>query len=194
MWIKACFIVNNMFLWNDSFNRTAPSSAKTSIPVSPNTGNSRFPRGTASRSTFHGGPIRERRHGSTTYNGPGGVPSHTQDTSAMGQGRMSFFNKLTSKFSRRYVLLKPCLRVLTKIPASPSTSFIVIPVFKKEASTFMCKSVVHIDKDLYCQLLYIYPILRECIFSGLPYNWRGAYIQLWELTRCPPSSPPTFYI
>ena len=84
--------------------RTAPSSAKTSIPVSPLSGNSRFPRGTQSRSTFHGGPIRDRRT-PNAYNGPGAVPTQTQDTSAMGPHRMSFFNKLTSKFSRRLVYL-----------------------------------------------------------------------------------------
>jgi MAP/microtubule affinity-regulating kinase len=81
---------------------TAPSStAKPSIPVSPGGGNSRFPRNTASRSTFHGPPSRDRRI-SGPNNGPGTVPSQAQDTSVVGPHRgMSFFNKLTSKFSRR---------------------------------------------------------------------------------------------
>ena len=81
---------------------TAPG--KPLVPISPatkqNTASILY-RGTASRSTFHGGPIRDRRQ--TNYNGPGGVPMHSQDTSAMGTtGRFSIFNKLTSKFSRRY--------------------------------------------------------------------------------------------
>ena len=89
--------------------RTTPSSAgpkSTSIPVSPVSGggSARFPRNTTTRSTFHGGAIRDRRQPlSNAYNGPGGAPMTTQDTSAMGQqGPRSFFNKLTSKFSRRY--------------------------------------------------------------------------------------------
>jgi len=78
---------------------TAPAKG---VPLSPSGSSTRgvgnFPRNTQVRSTFHGGQIRDRRHASNPYNGPG----QTQDTSAMGQqGRMSFFNKLTSKFSRR---------------------------------------------------------------------------------------------
>ena len=81
---------------------TAPG--KPVVPISPATkpNTSVLYRGTASRSTFHGGPIRDRRQ--ANYNGPGGLPMHSQDTSAMGTtGRFSIFNKLTSKFSRRYV-------------------------------------------------------------------------------------------
>ncbi|KAJ8309427.1 hypothetical protein KUTeg_014301 [Tegillarca granosa] len=77
--------------------RTAPS--KPTVPVSPASKSSLY-RGTASRNTFHGGPIRDRRQ-PKQYNGPDAIPSQSQDTSAMGQaGRLSFFNKLTSKFSR----------------------------------------------------------------------------------------------
>ncbi|XP_069118685.1 MAP/microtubule affinity-regulating kinase 3-like isoform X13 [Argopecten irradians] len=79
--------------------RTAPGKTST-VPVSPAAPKSSLYRNTASRNTFHGGPIRDRRQ--RQYNGPDGLPSHSQDTSAMGQaGRMSFLNKLTSKFSRR---------------------------------------------------------------------------------------------
>ncbi|XP_060070581.1 serine/threonine-protein kinase MARK1-like isoform X11 [Ylistrum balloti] len=80
---------------------TAPGKTST-VPVSPAAPKSSLYRNTASRNTFHGGPIRDRRQ--RQYNGPDGLPSHSQDTSAMGQaGRMSFLNKLTSKFSRRSV-------------------------------------------------------------------------------------------
>ncbi|RWS30363.1 MAP/microtubule affinity-regulating kinase 3-like protein [Leptotrombidium deliense] len=56
-----------------------------------------FPRGTATRSTFHSGQTREKRQ--TAFNGPGGAPLQTQDTSAVS--RQSFFSKLSSKFSKR---------------------------------------------------------------------------------------------
>lgn len=83
-------------------HRTAPGKTST-VPVSPAAPKSSLYRNTASRNTFHGGPIRDRRQ--RQYNGPDGLPTHSQDTSAMGQaGRMSFLNKLTSKFSRRYVI------------------------------------------------------------------------------------------
>lgn len=82
---------------------TAPG--KPLVPISPAPKQNQASilyRGTASRSTFHGGPIRDRRQ--TNYNGPGGMPMHSQDTSAMGTtGRFSIFNKLTSKFSRRSI-------------------------------------------------------------------------------------------
>ena len=74
--------------------------------------NTRFNRNVQGRSTVHGGPIRDRRatgggHAHGAYNGPGGLPMHSQDTSAMGANRLSFLTKLTSKFSRRYVDLPP---------------------------------------------------------------------------------------
>ena len=61
--------------------------------------NRAFPRGSANRSTFHSGQTRERR----PLNGPGGAPLQTQDTSSVNQTRSSFFSKLSSKFSKRYV-------------------------------------------------------------------------------------------
>ncbi|XP_064602009.1 serine/threonine-protein kinase MARK1-like isoform X2 [Liolophura sinensis] len=90
---------------SDSMHRPTTAPGKTAVPVSPATANPRFPRGTASRSTFH--TTRDRRQPASPDNGPGGLPSHCQDTSAMGAGRpgtgISFFNKLTSKFSRRSI-------------------------------------------------------------------------------------------
>lgn len=74
--------------------------------------NTRFPRNTTQRSTFHGGPVHRQR-----ASGYGGAapPTQSQDTSAMGphgQRGMSFFNKLTSKFSRRCVSrVYKCTRV-----------------------------------------------------------------------------------
>ncbi|KAL3873882.1 hypothetical protein ACJMK2_036964 [Sinanodonta woodiana] len=83
---------------------TAPGKPVVPISPTPKPSTAALYRGTASRNTFHGGPIRDRRQNANTYNGPGGIPIHTQDTSAVGtSGRFSIFNKLTSKFSRRSV-------------------------------------------------------------------------------------------
>jgi len=64
----------------------------------------RFPRGTASRSTFHGGQLRDRR--TATYNGPPASPSLSHDATPLSQSRArgstNLFSKLTSKLTRRY--------------------------------------------------------------------------------------------
>ncbi|XP_037606724.1 MAP/microtubule affinity-regulating kinase 3-like isoform X1 [Sebastes umbrosus] len=61
----------------------------------------RFPRGTASRSTFHGGQLRERR--TATYNGPPASPSLSHDAQSRARGSTNLFSKLTSKIARRSV-------------------------------------------------------------------------------------------
>ncbi|XP_077394494.1 MAP/microtubule affinity-regulating kinase 3a isoform X13 [Festucalex cinctus] len=62
----------------------------------------RFPRGTASRSTFHGGQLRDRR--TATYNGPPASPALSHDASPLSQTRgratSNLFSKLTSKLTR----------------------------------------------------------------------------------------------
>ncbi|XP_035236902.1 MAP/microtubule affinity-regulating kinase 3a isoform X8 [Anguilla rostrata] len=62
----------------------------------------RFPRGTASRSTFHGGQLRERR--TATYNGPPASPTLSHDATPLSQtrsrGSSNLFSKLTSKLTR----------------------------------------------------------------------------------------------
>uniref|UniRef100_A0A8C6LK92 MAP/microtubule affinity-regulating kinase 3 n=1 Tax=Nothobranchius furzeri TaxID=105023 RepID=A0A8C6LK92_NOTFU len=68
----------------------------------------RFPRGTASRSTFHGDQLRDRR--TATYNGPPASPTLSHDATPLSQtrsrGTSNLFSKLTSKLTRR---LKCCL-------------------------------------------------------------------------------------
>nr|XP_029543847.1 MAP/microtubule affinity-regulating kinase 3 isoform X4 [Oncorhynchus nerka] len=63
----------------------------------------RFPRGTASRSTFHGGQLREHR--TATYNGPPASPTLSDDAARLTQtrsrGSSNLFSKLTSKLTRR---------------------------------------------------------------------------------------------
>ncbi|XP_013407880.1 MAP/microtubule affinity-regulating kinase 3 isoform X2 [Lingula anatina] len=77
---------------------TAPGKGgMTPSPVSQNT---HFPRRNPTRSTFHGSEARTRRTGAN-YDGPGGMSPLAQDSLAMGNpSRLSFFNKITSKFSR----------------------------------------------------------------------------------------------
>lgn len=62
-----------------------------------------FPRGTASRSTFHGDQLRERR--TATYNGPPASPSLSHDATPLAQARArgstNLFSKITSKLTRR---------------------------------------------------------------------------------------------
>ncbi|XP_032403976.1 MAP/microtubule affinity-regulating kinase 3-like isoform X26 [Xiphophorus hellerii] len=83
----------------------------------------RFPRGTASRSTFHGGQLRDRR--TATYNGPPASPTLSHDATPLSQtrsrGTSNLFSKLTSKLSRR-VSIDPAKRQIAKTgPANPST-------------------------------------------------------------------------
>ncbi|XP_027004840.1 MAP/microtubule affinity-regulating kinase 3 isoform X3 [Tachysurus fulvidraco] len=63
----------------------------------------RFPRGSASRSTFHGGQLRDRR--TATYNGPPASPTLSHDATPLSQSRSrgstNLFTKLTSKLTRR---------------------------------------------------------------------------------------------
>ena len=82
--------------------RTAPGKSLAVSP--PSSKGPNLQRGTAIRNTFHG-TKEARRQVQSPYNGPSGAPSHTVDTSAMGPGggRPSFFNRITQKFSRRWV-------------------------------------------------------------------------------------------
>ncbi|ESO90137.1 hypothetical protein LOTGIDRAFT_218210 [Lottia gigantea] len=76
------------------FRPTTAPGKSVAVPARPN-----LSRGTRERNTFHGKERQQRIN--SPYNGPGGVPGHTQDSSAIGRdGRPSFFNRITSKFSR----------------------------------------------------------------------------------------------
>ncbi|XP_061598800.1 MAP/microtubule affinity-regulating kinase 3a isoform X16 [Cololabis saira] len=82
----------------------------------------RFPRGTASRSTFHGPQLRDRR--TATYNGPPASPTLSHDTTPLSQtrsrGTSTLFSKLTSKLTRR-VTIDPTKRQAAKTgPANPT--------------------------------------------------------------------------
>uniref|UniRef100_A0A8C5HWZ5 non-specific serine/threonine protein kinase n=1 Tax=Gouania willdenowi TaxID=441366 RepID=A0A8C5HWZ5_GOUWI len=91
----------NLFLVCSSSPRgpsTSPSAHSISTPEK-----NRFPRGTTSRSTFHGAQLRDRR--SATYNGPPASPTLSHDTGALAQQRRGtstgIISKITSKFVRR---------------------------------------------------------------------------------------------
>ncbi|XP_053110323.1 MAP/microtubule affinity-regulating kinase 3 isoform X6 [Hemicordylus capensis] len=75
----------------------------------------RFPRGTASRSTFHGQP-RERR--TATYNGPPASPSLSHEATPLSQSRSrgstNLFSKLTSKLTRRNMSFRFIKRLPTE--------------------------------------------------------------------------------
>uniref|UniRef100_A0A8C1TK21 non-specific serine/threonine protein kinase n=1 Tax=Cyprinus carpio TaxID=7962 RepID=A0A8C1TK21_CYPCA len=82
----------------------APSTSPSAHSISSMTPDrTRFPRGTSSRSTFHGAQLRDRR--SATYNGPPASPALSHDTGALAQARRGtssgFISKLTSKLVRR---------------------------------------------------------------------------------------------
>ncbi|XP_033622722.1 MAP/microtubule affinity-regulating kinase 3 isoform X5 [Fukomys damarensis] len=74
-----------------------------------------FPRGTASRSTFHGQP-RERR--TATYNGPPASPSLSHEATPLSQtrsrGSTNLFSKLTSKLTRRNMSFRFIKRLPTE--------------------------------------------------------------------------------
>ncbi|XP_014892441.1 MAP/microtubule affinity-regulating kinase 3a isoform X9 [Poecilia latipinna] len=76
----------------------------------------RFPRGTASRSTFHGGQLRDRR--TATYNGPPASPTLSHDATPLSQtrsrGTSNLFSKLTSKLTRRNMSFRFAKRVSTE--------------------------------------------------------------------------------
>ncbi|KAI7804543.1 Serine/threonine-protein kinase MARK1 [Triplophysa rosa] len=81
----------------------APSTSPSAHSISSMTPDrTRFPRGTSSRSTFHGAQLRDRR--SATYNGPPASPTLSHDTGALAQARRGtssgFISKLTLKFAR----------------------------------------------------------------------------------------------
>ncbi|XP_027991416.1 MAP/microtubule affinity-regulating kinase 3 isoform X4 [Eptesicus fuscus] len=83
-------------------DQRTPGASTHSISSAATPDRVRFPRGTASRSTFHGQP-RARR--TATYNGPPASPSLSHEAAPLSQARSrgsaNLFSKLTSKLTRR---------------------------------------------------------------------------------------------
>ncbi|RMC12364.1 hypothetical protein DUI87_09879 [Hirundo rustica rustica] len=89
---------------NSSATQRVPAASPSAHSISTTTPDrTRFPRGSSSRSTFHGEQLRERRN--ATYNGPPASPSH--ETGAFAHARRGtstgIISKITSKFVRRLV-------------------------------------------------------------------------------------------
>ncbi|XP_032145184.1 serine/threonine-protein kinase MARK1 isoform X9 [Sapajus apella] len=87
---------------NSSTTQRVPAASPSAHSISTATPDrTRFPRGSSSRSTFHGEQLRERR--SAAYNGPPASPSH--ETGAFAHARRGtstgIISKITSKFVRR---------------------------------------------------------------------------------------------
>uniref|UniRef100_A0AAY4DGA9 non-specific serine/threonine protein kinase n=1 Tax=Denticeps clupeoides TaxID=299321 RepID=A0AAY4DGA9_9TELE len=86
----------------DSSTR-APAASPSDHSISSAADRTHFPRGSTSRSTFHGAQLRERR--SATYNGPPASPTLSHDPRALTQARRGastgIIGKITSKFVRR---------------------------------------------------------------------------------------------
>ncbi|XP_065739818.1 serine/threonine-protein kinase MARK1 isoform X4 [Phocoena phocoena] len=87
---------------DSSTAQRAPAASPSAHSISTTTPDrTRFPRGSSSRSTFHGEQLRERR--GAAYNGPPASPSH--ETGAFAHARRGtstgIISKITSKFVRR---------------------------------------------------------------------------------------------
>uniref|UniRef100_A0A8C3PWK8 non-specific serine/threonine protein kinase n=1 Tax=Chrysolophus pictus TaxID=9089 RepID=A0A8C3PWK8_CHRPC len=90
------------FCFPSSATQRVPAASPSAHSISTTTPDrTRFPRGSSSRSTFHGEQLRERRN--ATYNGPPASPSH--ETGAFAHARRGtstgIISKITSKFVRR---------------------------------------------------------------------------------------------
>ncbi|KAK7827143.1 hypothetical protein U0070_019939 [Myodes glareolus] len=85
-----------------SATQRAPAASPSAHSISAATPDrTRFPRGSSSRSTFHGEQLRERR--TAAYNGPPASPSHEAGALAHARRGTStgIISKITSKFVRR---------------------------------------------------------------------------------------------
>ncbi|XP_041035211.1 MAP/microtubule affinity-regulating kinase 4 isoform X5 [Carcharodon carcharias] len=86
---------------SSAMSRATPASPSTHSIAAP-TDRTRFPRGTSSRSTFHGGQLRDRR--GAAQNGSPTSPTLSPDATPLPQTRSrassNLFSKLTSKLTR----------------------------------------------------------------------------------------------
>ncbi|XP_040001092.1 serine/threonine-protein kinase MARK1 isoform X2 [Xiphias gladius] len=99
----------------------SPSAFSVTSSSSTTPDRSRFPRGSSSRSTFHGAQLRDRRP--ATYNGPPASPSLSQHAAAsLATPRRgtstSLIGKITSKFVRRSLSGEPKEEVRDSKPRS----------------------------------------------------------------------------
>ncbi|GAB5583702.1 serine/threonine-protein kinase MARK1 isoform X1 [Prionailurus iriomotensis] len=98
----------------------APAASPSAHSISASTPDrTRFPRGSSSRSTFHGEQLRERR--SAAHNGPPASPSHETGTFAHARRGTStgIISKITSKFVRRWMSRDPSEAVKLSTSGEP---------------------------------------------------------------------------
>lgn len=134
----------NIFFFCSSSPR-GPSNSPSAHSISTPEKN-RFPRGTTSRSTFHGAQLRDRR--SATYNGPPASPTLSHDTGALAQQRRGtsagIISKITSKFVRRSV--------------KKHNSFLKVALKKMDPYTSVCHQGA-------IEMFYISLSTRSCFVS-----------------------------
>uniref|UniRef100_A0A7N6AEN7 non-specific serine/threonine protein kinase n=1 Tax=Anabas testudineus TaxID=64144 RepID=A0A7N6AEN7_ANATE len=94
---------------------TSPSAHSISTPEK-----NRFPRGTTSRSTFHGAQLRDRR--SATYNGPPASPTLSHDTGALTQQRRGTSTGIISKITSKFVRSNSVFLVYFRVPSEGEAS------------------------------------------------------------------------
>ncbi|XP_048378580.1 MAP/microtubule affinity-regulating kinase 4 isoform X2 [Stegostoma tigrinum] len=91
---------------SSAMTRATPASPSTHS-IAASTDRTRFPRGTSSRSTFHGGQLRDRR-GVAQNGGSPTSPTLSPDATPLPQTRSrassNLFSKLTSKLTRRVTI------------------------------------------------------------------------------------------
>lgn len=112
--MKASPDCSSCFVSPSSATQRAPAASPSAHSISTSTPDrTRFPRGSSSRSTFHGEQLRDRRN--ATYNGPPASPSHETGTFAQTRRGTStgIISKITSKFVRRLV---PSIVHVSKYP------------------------------------------------------------------------------
>uniref|UniRef100_A0AAR2JB08 non-specific serine/threonine protein kinase n=1 Tax=Pygocentrus nattereri TaxID=42514 RepID=A0AAR2JB08_PYGNA len=102
--VLLAYIITALLLSSSSTSARAPAASPSAHSISSTTPDrTRFPRGSSSRSTFHGAQLRDRR--SATYNGPPASPTLSHDTGALAQAHRGtstgIISKITSKFVRR---------------------------------------------------------------------------------------------
>ncbi|BFZ12241.1 hypothetical protein BsWGS_15277 [Bradybaena similaris] len=83
---------------SDAEPRPLNVPGKATVPILSPGARPNLNRGTQARNTFHGRDARKQL--TQPYNGPAGMPELSGDPNISGQ-RPSFFNRITSKFSRR---------------------------------------------------------------------------------------------
>lgn len=161
------------FCFPSSATQRVPAASPSAHSISTTTPDrTRFPRGSSSRSTFHGEQLRERRN--ATYNGPPASPSH--ETGAFAHARRGtstgIISKITSKFVRRLV---PQF-----LSAQPITRAMIAKSLRISSST-ACNVCKFSQNAVLCVPFRTCLVLLRCIqycscltsYSPVPLLWKS---------------------